>query len=240
MQLKSRAELIADKYIHSLYETVFEHISTYIPHGSAVVVEVGSGTGIGAEFIHEMILTDLMFDASLDANCQSEYLPFRSNSVDVLVLKDSFHHIPNVDQFLREATRVLKDRGRAIIFDPYWGALAQLVYRFLHQEDFSTKTDPWTITSTSPWDSNQALSFLLLRRHRKEFGERFPELEPRELEVLIGPSFLLSGGVSRRTSISGRFLSHLLKWEMTQGRWFNPFRFFHIFSLTKKDVEVAT
>jgi hypothetical protein len=85
----------------------------------------------------------------------------------------------------------------------------------------------------SPWDSNQALSYLLLRRDRARFEREYPFFEIREHKVLVGPSFLISGGVSRRTFVSGRLLRLLMKWEMRQSKRFNFLRFFHIFSLTK-------
>jgi SAM-dependent methyltransferase len=135
--------------------------------------------------------------------------------------------------FLKEVHRVLRVNGRLVVFDPYWGLLARFVYRFLHQEKFDANAKTWSFTSTSPWDSNQALTYLLLRRDRIKFEKEFSFFKIEEHEKLIGPSFLLSGGVSRRTIISGKFLSSLLKWEMRQSNGLNGLRFFHIFSLTK-------
>jgi hypothetical protein len=43
----------------------------------------------------------------------------------------------------------------------------------------------------------------------------------------------LSGGVSRRTPVSGALLEHLLSWEERRGAWFDHLRFFHVFGLVK-------
>jgi len=222
-----------ESYIRSLYKTVFSRIASHIPEGSKVLIEVGSGNAISKNFFPEMIATDIIFHKLLDASCDSVALPFRSDSIDAIVIKDALHHLPDVEMFLKEVRRVLRVNGRLVVFDPYWGLLARFVYRFLHQEKFDVKAKTWSFTSTSPWDSNQALTYLLLRRDRIRFEKDFSFFKIEELEKLIGPSFLLSGGISRRTIVSGRFLSALLKWEMRQSNWLDSLRFFHIFSLTK-------
>ena len=75
----------------------------------------------------------------------------------------------------------------------------------------------------------------MLKRDRDSFdqkwGSRFSVIEP---EALVGPSFLISGGVSRRTFVSGRLLASLLRWEEKRGRWFDHLRFFHVFGLVKR------
>ena len=223
----------AETYIRTLYKTVFNRISDHIPAGSQVIIEVGSGIGLSKKLIHGLISTDISFHELLDATCDSVALPFKSNSIDAIVIKDALHHLPDVELFLKEAHRVLRMDGRLVVYDPYWGLLARFVYRFLHQEEFNVKAKTWSFPSTSPWDSNQALTYLLLRRDRIRFEKEFSFFKIEEHEILIGPSFLLSGGVSRRTIVSGRFLSLLLSWEMRQSKWLDNFRFFHIFSLTK-------
>ena len=225
--------VLDDVYLHALYETAFNSIINHLPENKTTVIEIGSGDGLGKQFLPKTFLTDITFHKNLDALCTAHELPFRTSSVDALLLKDSLHHLPDVELFLNEAHRVLRVGGRIVIFDPYWGPLAKFVYRFLHQEEFDQKTISWSFESNSPWDSNQALSYLLLRRDRARFEQLFPFFEICEHEVLIGPSFLLSGGVSRRTIVSGKFLKILLRLEMRQSKWFDSLCFFHVFSLTK-------
>ncbi|MFM7308719.1 MAG: hypothetical protein ACKO2Q_12210 [Actinomycetota bacterium] len=81
----------------------------------------------------------------------------------------------------------------------------------------------------------QALSYLMLIRDRAEFDttwqSKFTLIEP---QAMVGPSFLLSGGVSRRTPINGKLLAALLRWEERRGAWFDHLRFFHVFGLVKR------
>lgn len=228
-----------DPYIKNLYRVAFEGIKRQLPQQSTRILEVGSGSVLSREYVPTAMFTDVEFQIGLDAVLRSEQLPIRTSSLDAILLKDSFHHIPDIEAFLDEAFRALRPLGRVIVFDPYWGALARFVYRFLHQERFDTRTADWTFRSTSAWDSNQALSYILLRRDRDKFTKRFPGFSITETGPLIGPSFLLSGGVSRRTRISGRLLTRLLTWELKQSQWFDHFRFFHVFVLTKNTSGVS-
>lgn len=231
--MKSADDVLrSDPYIHELYRYIFERLRTYLPTEGRTL-EIGSGTGISRQYLGGSVLTDIVHHDSLDVNCTAENLPFADGCFDAIVLKDALHHIPEVRKFLNESSRVLRPGGSVIIFEPYWGLLARYVYRFLHQEPYDAKAKSWEFESSDPWDSNQAISFILLRRDRAKFETEFPQFRIEEQEVLIGPSFLLSGGVSRRTPISGRLLKTLLAWEKRRSQWFNHFLFFHIFTLTK-------
>jgi len=50
--------------------------------------------------------------------CDSFYLPFPNNSVDIIFCKEFLHHIKNYDRMLNEFNRVLKKNGLAIIVEP--------------------------------------------------------------------------------------------------------------------------
>ncbi|MCL2873734.1 MAG: class I SAM-dependent methyltransferase [Defluviitaleaceae bacterium] len=48
-------------------------------------------------------------------------LPFKDNSIDTVIMNDSFEHIPDPEKALKEALRVLKPKGRVYInFPPYY------------------------------------------------------------------------------------------------------------------------
>ena len=42
-------------------------------------------------------------------------LPFRSNSLDLIVSTGTLHHLRNVEEFFRECGRTLKEKGEAVI-----------------------------------------------------------------------------------------------------------------------------
>ena len=198
-------------------------------------VEIGSGLALAVESGHQWLHSDVRNTGTLDLRHVAEHLPYATGSLDALVLKDTWHHIPDINAFVDEAHRVLREGGVVAVFDPYWGLLARFVYRFLHQERWDEHADTWTFASSDPWDSNQALSYLMLRRDRAEFDRQIADrFEIIEHGALIGPSFLISGGVSRRTFVSGRLMRRMLAWEERRGRWFDSWRFFHVFTLVKR------
>jgi SAM-dependent methyltransferase len=224
--------VLADQYLRSLYATAYEALAAIVrsaPPGQ--VVEVGAGTGVARGLGHRWWRADVSEDASLDVVADARNLPFASRSLSALVLKDTLHHIADVDAFLDEAGRVLRPGGVVAVFDPYWGPLARAVYRHLHQEPYDDRSETWSFEASSPWSSNQALSYLMLVRDRTRLATRWPNLTVEPGVPLVGPSFLLSGGVSRRTLVSGRLLAGMLRWEQRRGPWFDVCRFFHVFAL---------
>jgi ubiquinone/menaquinone biosynthesis C-methylase UbiE len=49
----------------------------------------------------------------------SEHLPWKSNSFDIVTCFFSFHHYPNPNAVLKEMRRVLNSGGKVIIADPW-------------------------------------------------------------------------------------------------------------------------
>jgi len=231
-----------DEYLAAMYALVYRRLQEVIHsvsngRGAAAerTVEIGSGQALAADSGQRWLHSDMRDTGALDIRHAAERLPYADGSLDALVLKDTWHHIPDITAFVDEAHRALRPGGVVAVFDPYWGLLARFVYRFLHQERWDARTSTWGFSSSDPWDSNQALSYLMLRRDRGEFDRRFAaKFVVAEHGAVIGPSFLLSGGVSRRTSVSGALLHRLLDWEERQGRWLDHLRFFHVFTLVKR------
>lgn len=228
--------VLHDAYLSALYSLAYNRIRRLLTNtNERRSVEIGAGHGLAAHFGHHWLTTDVANTAELSVVNDARSLPFRSGALDALVMKDAWHHLPDIEAFLAEAHRVLRPGGVISVFDPYWGLLARFVYRFLHQERWDTATPDWSFSSSDPWDSNSALSYLMLQRDRAEFLERWGDrFALVECGAVVGPSFLLSGGVSRRTPISGRALAALLRWEESRGPWFDHLRFFHVFRLIKR------
>jgi SAM-dependent methyltransferase len=226
-----------DEFLSALYNCAYGHTAALLDAQTrpARTVEIGSGLGVARLSGHDWLYSDVLTSDTLTLRNDAERLPFQDCSLDALVLKDTWHHIPNIEGFLAEAHRVLRVGGTIAVFDPYWGILARFVYRFLHQERWDVRATGWSFASTGPWDSNQAITYMMLRRDRQRFNEVWgSRFTLTEYGRHVGPSFLLSGGVSRRTPISGRFLRAMLSWEERRGSWFNHFRFFHVFGLVKR------
>ena len=235
--LSQNSDIADDEYLSAFYRCAYGHLATVVGtgHQPSRTVEIGSGRGLARLSGHSWWHSDVIPSEALTLRNSAECLPFHDQSLDALILKDTWHHIPDIEAFLDEAHRVLRVGGTIAVFDPYWGILARFVYRFLHQERWDTRAPQWSFPSTDPWDSNQALTYMMLRRDREDFHRRWGDrFVLTEYQRHIGPSFLLSGGVSRRTAVSGAWLKRLLSWEERRGPWFDHFRFFHVFGLVKQ------
>jgi len=114
---------------------------------------------------------------------------------------DTFHHIPNVSDFLNEAQRVLKVGGKIIMIEPWNTRWSRFIYNRFHHELFDLTRD-WTFESTGPLSgSNMALPYIIFRRDRKVFDEKFQELKLIDIKPHSPFTYLLSGGFSRKAFI---------------------------------------
>lgn len=231
--------ILGDKYLSEMYRYLYGRLDDIVSgwNSTGAVIEIGCGPGISKHFVKGVITTDIDGSVRPDICLDANYLPFSDGSIGGIVMKDSLHHLPDVEKFLDEARRVLVDEGTIAIIDPYWGFLARFVYKYIHQEEYDASSPTWSFHSCSPWDSNQALSFLILRRDRDKLKQQWPNFRVQEHGPLLGPSFLLSGGISRRTSIPGSWLKKLFEWENRRGEWFHPFRFEYLYCLKKESVD---
>jgi ubiquinone/menaquinone biosynthesis C-methylase UbiE len=99
------------------------------------VLDVGCGTG---NFLFELFKRKKVALAGIDIsekmlnvakkrlgkeadlrNGDSERLPWKNNSFDIVTCTDSFHHYPNPKAVLNEMRRVLNPGGKVIIADPW-------------------------------------------------------------------------------------------------------------------------
>lgn len=205
----------------AVYEEILSMADRHLVRGSNL--EIGSAGGFMQQLDPTLITSDIRLTPSLDLRLNGEQLPFKSQSISRIYCKDSLHHIPNIREFLGEVVRCVRPGGGISCVEPYWGPLAQVIYRFAHPEDFVTRTDRWEFDTTSPMDSNQALLYLLTRKHRSIFDEEFPEIEIIEGRPLTGLSYALSGGASRRSFFPQNVLERLLTLENNTNFWRKPF-----------------
>ncbi len=121
------------KHSRTMYDIVLQKTRQF-PYRS--VLDVGCGTGTvlsllsegrevalsGIDISPEMIRVakrNLKTGADLEVG-DSEQLPWRENSFDLVVCTDSFHHYPNPERALKEMRRVLKPHRWLIIADAWW------------------------------------------------------------------------------------------------------------------------
>lgn len=231
-----RTFILADSYLTDAYAQMYSALRQALPTGTGeVIIEIGAGSGIGKTWIPQMYCTDLRMESDIDLVTDGTMMPFADASIAAFIVKDSLHHLPNVEKFLDEALRCLKIDGVVICCEPYWGLLARFVYKFFHPEPFDKKQFDWSRNSYDAWDSNQALPWMLLRRDVVRLSTRWPEFEVHEMGPILGPSYLLSGGVFGRTPVPSSLLIRMQNRESQFGKWFNAFRFEFVFTLKKRN-----
>ena len=208
-------------YLRTAYNDVYRNLlniaDAHLIEG--VSLEIGGAGGFFHEQCPSILRSDVRISENLDLRLDGMKLPFKDQSLSRIYCKDSLHHVADLEAFFQEARRCLKPGGGIICAEPYWGPVAQLVYRFAHPEDFNSKASTWKFDSHSPFDSNQALLFLMLRKRRLDFIRDFPGIEIIEGLPITGPSYILSGGAPRKSLLPGSLLIRLANVENKTVFW---------------------
>ncbi len=143
-----------------------------------VALELGSGAGFVKEALPDVVTSDVISYPEIDQKLDACAMPFGDNALRAILMFDVFHHIPDVEKFLREAQRCLKPGGRCLVIDPYLGWLSTPLYKFIHHEPFRPQAKDWKFDSKGPLsDANIALAWMVFIRDRKKFQKLFPDLE---------------------------------------------------------------
>lgn len=98
---------------------------------SKSIVDIGGGTGVLADMLikanafativdPEVRMTDIAKERNSNIKILNEYsnnISLKDGSVDMIIMRDAFHHISNKDETLKECRRILKENGKLIIYD---------------------------------------------------------------------------------------------------------------------------
>jgi SAM-dependent methyltransferase len=187
--------------LRGIYEQWYQALladEASVPGDQGVLVELGSGGSWLQQLCPRVITSDLtagIADRVLDARC----LPFPAASVRALFLTHVFHHIPDVERFLREAERVLVPGGVISMIDVPHTWLARFFFRHFHPEPYEDRAEAWAFDQADAMmDANQALSWIVFFRDRERFQRLFPGLVVEGPTYLPWLGYLISGGVTRR------------------------------------------
>ena len=167
-----------------------------------------------------IITSDIRSSTNLSLICSGEELPFRDNSLDSIWAKDVVHHLGNFDHFFIEAKRVLRNDGILNLSEPYWGPIAQFIYRFIHPEDFKVTE---VLKGIETKIGNQAIFYTILKKkglHAEIFDKYF---EVSETKIVNGLSWILSGGATFTTNFPQVILSRLKQFEEQHEWWMKIF-----------------
>jgi SAM-dependent methyltransferase len=163
-----------------------------------IALEVGSGGGFAKEVVPEIVTSDTLPYSGVDQVIDATKMPFQEGTVKAIFMLNVFHHIPDVESFLKEAERCLKPEGRLLIVDQHPGWIGWPIYRFLHHEGFNSKAEDWRFQSSGPLSgANGALAWIVFNRDRDKFQARFPALQMVKYQPHTPLQYWLSGGLKR-------------------------------------------
>lgn len=201
--------------LRAVYTDLYRRIAARCAPG--VILEVGGGSGNFKDYAPDTISTDIIAAPWLDAVADASRMPFPDGAISNIILFDVLHHIEFPVQFLDEATRVLRPGGRIIFSEPAITPVSNLFYTHMHPEPVDMQADIFAIGEADPdrdpFDANQAIPTLMIRRQRDRFEERFPNLRIHEDQLTSLLAYPMTGGFRPWTMIPGAMVPLVLRLE---------------------------
>lgn len=187
------------KSLNAIYREIYAMImkarQEFLVSGGKVL-EIGSGGDFVKSIYPQVITSDVRQLKNVDMVFSAEKIPFDDGSLDAIIAVFVLHHVPNVEKFLQEAMRCLKPGGGIIFVETYYGPFARFVYKNIHPEPFDEHAPGWTTHGDGPMTgSNQALSYIMLKRDKELFKRRFTDLQLVYQKPFGFLRYMLTGGV---------------------------------------------
>lgn len=165
-------DILNEKFLlRQWYEDIYRFVSKHLQVGP-VNVELGSGSSFLYKHIKGLIKTNIIVIPDNDMVFDACFMPFKNDSIDNLILISVFHHLSAPEEFLQEAVRVLKPKGRILISDPYISALSYALWHFLHPEgcDLSRTGFDKSSDGNPVLDANSANATLMFVKKNSNSG----------------------------------------------------------------------
>jgi SAM-dependent methyltransferase len=200
-----RKQIIASKpFLKAIYDEWYSLLVSELPAGNGAALEIGSGAGHCAEFIPNLITSEVFSCPGVRIVLDARQLPFAAGSLRVIVMTNVLHHIPEVGRFFEDASRCLRPGGKILMIEPWVTPWSKVVYTHFHHEPFDPKAADWSFPSTGPLSgANGALPWIIFSRDRTEFESRFPKLSIEHIRPFMPFRYLVSGGVGMRSLMPG-------------------------------------
>jgi SAM-dependent methyltransferase len=211
-----RSRIIQDKsFLKQFYQDCYLSISNLLSDEiSGPVLELGSGGGFLKRYINNLVTSEILKVSNIDVILDGQQLPFKNASLRAIVMIDVFHHIPDVKSFLSDASRSIKPGGAVIMIEPWVTKWSRFVYSYLHHEPFDPEIKEWLLPKGGPLSSaNSALPWIVFGRDRKQFKDEFPKWKKMRIKLHSPFCYLVSGGVSYRSFMPGRFYKIFQQFE---------------------------
>jgi SAM-dependent methyltransferase len=199
-----RWQIIRQKnFLRRIYDEWYAAIASSIPSGTKPVLELGSGAGFMSNHVENLITSDILELPQLDRvidGCAA--LPFEDASLRGIAMVNTFHHLPDVTVFFREAIRCVEPGGAITMIEPWNTRWSRFVYGTFHPEPFDPDASSWSFARGGPLShANGALPWIVFERDQRRFRHQFVELGIRQPRLIMPIRYLLSGGVSMRALV---------------------------------------
>ena len=196
--IRIHGELIQRKpFLRALYREHYRELARCldgVPEGP--IVEIGSGGGFVKQVVPSVVTTDLHSAPHLDRVMSAERLDFPDASVSAILMLNVFHHLPDPRSFLREAVRILKPGGRAILIEPAHTWLWRRLYRLFSAEPYDAEAKDWGFPPAGRFTAaNVPQAWIVMERDVPRFRAEFPELRLAARRRHTALLYLLSGGI---------------------------------------------
>lgn len=193
------------------YSTMLADVQSVPPERPGKILEIGSGSGYVKTLNPDVITSDVV-PGNSDLVIDAQNLPFEDASLRGILLTHVFHHIPDITRFLTEALRTLVDGGVIAMIDVAHTPLSRLLFGRFHPEDYRSDAATWSLDMSRPYGgANQALTWMLFKRDRRLFEDRFPDLSLETIELLPWLGYLFSGGATRRNLVPNALARVIIK-----------------------------
>lgn len=193
------------KILREIYEGWYKKILNNLSAAKGITVELGGGSGNFKEYKPDVISADIENCGWLDMTFDAHEMPFETGSVSNIVMIDVLHHLSDPVKFLKESARVLNRMGRIVMLEPFPSPFSLLIYKKYHPEPFLFDVDYYSIKEfkeKDPWDSNQAIPYLLFFKNSSKFDENFGNVfEIKKKEKLSFILYPASGGFENKSMI---------------------------------------
>lgn len=181
------------------FHQLFKLLADRFLHAKGLEIELGAGVAPMRDSYPEVLATDVVASSDLDRILNAQDMDLADETVRVFYGQNCFHHFPQPEQFFSELERTLAPSGGVILLEPYYGPFASFLFkRLFSTEGFDKSFPSWETPAIGPMNgANQALSYIVFVRDRKEFSRKYPMLEiVHEQRIGNYLKYLLSGGLN--------------------------------------------
>jgi len=202
-QLRRRI-LLENPFLRRIYEEWYGAILETLPAGPGRILEIGTGAGFLSQRLPGLITSEIFQIPGLDLVLDSCRLPFAAQSLRAIVMTDVLHHIPDVRQFLNQASACVKPGGAIVMIEPWDSAWSRWIFTHLHHEPYQPDAERWEFPSTGPLSgANGALPWIVFERDKARFAAEHPQWQVVSILPMMPFRYLLSGGVTYRSLVPG-------------------------------------